>query len=135
MSINKKYIYLTLLVLIIELIIAGYIQDQFIRPFVGDVLAVMLIFSFLRIFYKRNGLNLGFGVLLFAVTIEILQYVEFVKIVGLEDNKIATIILGATFDWLDILAYIIGVFISVLLDKKLTKNKEIASLHSQMNNL
>ena len=119
MAINRKYIYITIVILIFELIIAGYIRDQFIRPFVGDVLAVMLVFSFLRIFHNKNALNLGFGVLLFSFTIEILQYVEFVKIVGLENNKFATIILGATFDWLDILAYITGVFLSLFLDKKI----------------
>ena len=119
MSINKKYIYVAILLLVIELIIAGYVRDRFIRPFFGDVLAVMLIFSFFRIFYKGKGLNLGIGVLLFAFTIETLQYINFVKIVGLENNKIATIVFGATFDWLDLLAYVVGAFFSVFLDKKL----------------
>lgn len=119
MKINKKYIYLTLLLFIIELVIATYIRDQFIRPFVGDALVVMLIFSFVRIFYQGKAIKLGFAVLLFAFTIEILQYVELIKILGIEHNKIATIILGATFDWFDLLAYVIGVGIAVSLDKKI----------------
>ncbi|MDG2074375.1 MAG: DUF2809 domain-containing protein [Polaribacter sp.] len=110
--------YITVLLFVIELVIATYVHDQFIRPFVGDVLVVMLLFSFVRIFYKGNARNLGFGVLLFAFAIEISQYVELIKILGIEQHKIATIILGTTFNWIDIAAYILGAIVSVYLDKK-----------------
>ena len=122
MSISTKYIYVTILLLIIELIIAVYVRDQFIRPFFGDVLVVMLIFSFFRIFYKGKGTSLGIGVLVFAFTIEILQYFQLVEILGIQDNKIAATILGATFDWLDLLAYVVGVCISIFLDKKFVRS-------------
>lgn len=116
---NKKYIYITLLLFVIELVIAIYVRDRFIRPFFGDVLAVMLIFSFFRIFYKGDGLKLGFGVLIVAFVIETSQYIELIKILGIEQNKIATIILGATFDWLDIVAYVFGALFSYFLDKRI----------------
>lgn len=119
MVVNKKYIYITLLLFIIELVIAIYVRDRFIRPFFGDVLAVMLIFSFFRIFYKGDGLKLGFGVLIVAFVIETSQYIELIKILGIEQNKIATIILGATFDWLDIVAYVFGALFSYFLDKRI----------------
>lgn len=120
MKINKKYIYLTVFLFFIEVCIATFFKDTFIRPIFGDVLVVILLFSFVRIFYRRDRLKLIIGVLLFSFLIEILQYFQFATILGLEENKIATIILGSTFDWLDLFAYVVGALVCFPLDKKLT---------------
>ena len=119
MKLNKKCIFITIALFLIEVCIAVFIKDSFIRPFLGDVLVVLLIFSFARIFYYGNVKKLIFGVLLFSFTIEILQYFQFATVLGLENNKIAKIVLGSTFDWLDLLAYTIGALICFPLDKKI----------------
>ena len=119
MNINKKYILITLLLFLIELFIAVFIRDKFIRPFLGDVLVVMLLFSFTRIFYQGALKKIIIGVLFFSFLIEILQFFQFAEVIGFENNKIAKIILGSTFDWLDLLAYIIGAFLCIPLDKKI----------------
>lgn len=123
MKLNHKYLYLTVVLFIIELLIALYIRDQFVRPILGDALVVMLIFSFIRIFSKIHVNELAIYVLLFSFSIEIAQYFRLVSILGLEENKIATTILGATFDWIDLVAYTIGVGVSVILDKKFFKSQ------------
>lgn len=41
----KKNALLALLLFVVELTIAVFINDAFIRPFLGDVLVVMLLFS------------------------------------------------------------------------------------------
>lgn len=117
MKINKKYILITIILFLIEVCIAAFFKDTFIRPIFGDVLVVILLFSFVRIFYQGKSWKLIIGVLLFSFAIEILQYFKFATILGLEENKIAKIVLGATFDWVDIIAYVFGALFSYFLDK------------------
>ena len=92
----------------IEVIIALWVRDRFIRPFVGDVLVVMLIFFFLKSFLTLSPRILVAITLVFAWSVEIAQYFNLVSWLGLERVKVAQIVLGSTFDWLDLLAYSLG---------------------------
>ena len=124
MKINKKYLLLTISLFLIEVCIALFVRDKFIRPFIGDALVTMLLFSFVRIFYSGNGYKVAIGVLLFSFSVETFQYFNLIEILHLKNNKLAKIVLGSTFDWLDLLAYFVGVLFSFLLDKKpSTKNQ------------
>jgi DNA integrity scanning protein DisA with diadenylate cyclase activity len=86
-------------------------QDRFIRPFVGDVLVVILIYFCLKTFIQTDNRFLLFGVWVFACAIEVLQAFHLVNLLGLQHNKFMVIVLGATFDWYDLLAYSIGIFL------------------------
>jgi hypothetical protein len=110
---NSKYILLTLLLLIIEITIAVFVHDQFIRPFFGDFLAIILVYCGLRIF-KQNILKTALMSLFIAYFIEILQYFKFIEITGLIKYKVLAILIGNSFSWLDILAYSLG-FVFILL--------------------
>jgi hypothetical protein len=110
---NSKYILLTLLLLIIEITIAVFVRDQFIRPFFGDFLAIILVYCGLRIF-KQNILKTALMSLFIAYFIEILQYFKFIEITGLIKYKVLAILIGNSFSWLDILAYSLG-FVFILL--------------------
>ena len=44
------YIISFLVIFCIEVLIALYVRDRFIRPYVGDMLVVVLVYSFVRIF-------------------------------------------------------------------------------------
>lgn len=92
----------------IEILIAKYLHDQFVRGFIGDVLVVILIYCFCQTFIKADHKKIALGVFLFACCVEILQAFNFVKLLHLENNKLASIVLGSTFDWKDILAYFVG---------------------------
>ena len=115
---NKKYFYFTVILFIIEVFIAIFINDSFIRPFIGDVLVVILIYSFLRTFWNINSSIATFSVFIFACTVEVLQYFDLINKLGLQKNKIATVILGNTFDWKDIIAYTIGITAILVLEKR-----------------
>lgn len=119
MKLNKTYIFLTILLFLIELCIALFIRDKFIRPILGDVLVVVLMFTFCKIFYQGNTLKLVFAVVLFAFVVEIAQYFKLATALGIEDNKIAKVVLGTTFDWIDLFAYTIGGIASYFLAKKM----------------
>ena len=62
------------LLFIIEVCIAIFFDDQIIRPLLGDVLVVALIFYFVKAFLNMPNLPLAIAVLLFAFTVEIGQY-------------------------------------------------------------
>lgn len=102
------YIIAFVFLLAAELFIGAFVQDGFIRPYMGDVLVVMLMCSFLRIFLPEKPRLLPIYATLFATSIEALQYFDFVSLMGLEENKIISIALGRTFDLKDIICYIAG---------------------------
>ncbi|MBQ3513116.1 MAG: DUF2809 domain-containing protein [Lachnospiraceae bacterium] len=99
------YALLTVIFLIIEILIALFVHDRFIRPYVGDMLVVVVIYTFLRIWIPNKVKGLPLYVFLFAAGVEVLQYFEIVKILGVEDNTFLRILIGSTFDIKDIVCY------------------------------
>ncbi|ROR23446.1 uncharacterized protein DUF2809 [Mobilisporobacter senegalensis] len=93
---------------VIEILIAVYVHDNFVRPYLGDVLVVALLYFFIRIIIPEKTRFLSIYIYLFAVAIEFMQYINLVTILGLENNRFARIIIGSTFDWMDILCYGVG---------------------------
>ena len=106
---NGKYFLLTLLLFLIEVIIALFIHDRYVRPYVGDLLVVVLIYCFFKSFFNIPALPTALGVLLLAYAVEALQYMRYVEFLGLQHSRLANIILGNSFEWIDLLAYTIGV--------------------------
>jgi Protein of unknown function (DUF2809) len=63
------------------------VMTGIIRPFVGDVLVVILIYCFIRTFL-RVKVNVTIGaVFLFACLVEGLQFIHIVDRLGLIQNK------------------------------------------------
>ena len=98
----------TLALFLIETLIALYVHDAIIRPYVGDILVVVLVYSFVRIFINTPYRWLPLAVFLFACGIETLQYFNAAEVLGLQRNTIARIVLGSVFDWGDIACYAVG---------------------------
>lgn len=103
-----KYAAAFAVLFIIEILIAFFVHDAFVRPYIGDVLVVMLVCAFLRILFPEKPVALPVYATLFAVLIEVMQYFDFVKMLGFENNPIISTALGRTFDIKDIICYIIG---------------------------
>lgn len=124
---NNRYFFIFILVFLVEVYIALFVTDQIIRPFVGDVLIVVLIYSFVRmLFYIQNHHKLAVSVLLFAYLVEFSQLFDLVSILGLADSKFATIVIGTTFDWRDLLSYTMG-FVLILVESGVLPRREIPS--------
>lgn len=98
----------TVLIFLIELLIALFVRDRFIRPYVGDMLVVVLIYTFLRILFPEKPRLLPLYVFLFAALIESLQAMNIVGVLGLQNNRFFSILIGTTFDWKDIVCYGVG---------------------------
>lgn len=112
MSKRKKmrliYAGITVLLLLIEVLIALFAHDAFIRPYVGDVLVVIVIYTCIRICIPEKIRLLPLYVFLFAAGVEVLQYFNLVELLGLGQYPFFRILIGATFDVADVLCYAVG---------------------------
>ena len=110
---NRRIIYLItfLFLLLAEIFIALFINDSFIRPYIGDVLVIILICAFLRIFVPEKPKLLPLYATVFGITVEFLQYFDFASYLGAESNRFISIFLGRTFDVKDIFCYAAGGFL------------------------
>lgn len=125
---KKRVIYALcfLAILVIEVIIGAYVHDAFIRPYFGDVLVVILVYCFIRIFIPRTLNWLPVYIFAFACFIEILQYFQLADILGLSDSGLVRIVLGSTFDFRDILCYAAGcaiLLIAEYLERRIMKRR------------
>ena len=107
---NKRTAYLlaTVLIFLLELLIALFVRDNFIRPYVGDMLVVVLVYTFLRIIFPERPRILPLYVFLFAAGVEALQGIRIVELLGLQNNRFFSVLIGTTFDWKDIICYGVG---------------------------
>ncbi len=118
---NKNYFLLTCFLFFIEVIIAKYFEDKIIRPYVGDLLVVILIYCFVRTFLKSAIIPTAICVLLFAYFIEMLQYFKLLDYLGLENSQAAKTIMGSAFEWTDMIAYTVGICIVIIVEKILLR--------------
>jgi Protein of unknown function (DUF2809) len=118
---KKSYFLLSLLFFAIELYIGFYVNDNFIRPYVGDFLVVILIYCFLRSFLNIPKKTTALLVLLFAYAVEIAQFFDIVAWLGLTGNRPAEVLIGTSFSWEDMLAYTLGVALASCADGYFSK--------------
>jgi uncharacterized membrane protein YesL len=128
----KKYAILSIGLLVAEISIALFINDRLIRPFVGDMLVVILIFTICRSVIKVNHFWLALCVLIFSFAVEIGQYFNLISILGVQHMELARTIIGTTFDFRDLFAYSAGIlliFIIGLLAKYHSGRRIVPSDH------
>ena len=113
-----------LLILVIEVLIALFVRDRFIRPYGGDILVTLLICCVIRVILPRGyRLPMGGGVLAFAILVEIGQYFDFVALMGLGNSRFFRILLGSTFSPADIVCYGVGCALFALLETLILHRK------------
>lgn len=97
-----------LALLLTEVLISLFVHDSFIRPYVGDVLVVAVLYFLVRSIEPERVRLLPLLIFFFAAGVEALQGVNIVGMLGLESCDVMRIAIGSTFDWMDILCYAIG---------------------------
>lgn len=113
---HKTYGLIFAALLAVEILIAIFVENETIRGSFGDVLVVALIYCFIQTFLNLNRLKTIVGVGVFAILIEVLQAFNFVERLNLQDNKLASTVLGTTFDMNDIWAYVAGCALIYMLE-------------------
>jgi len=128
LAFNKNYFGLAILFFCIEVLIALFLNDSVIRPYLGDVLVVILIYCFLKSFLQLPVLTAAIFVLIFSFAIEFLQFLNIVEILQLEKSKIARTVIGTSFSWIDLLTYVVGIAIAIIVEKYWFKKEIIPVL-------
>ena len=126
-SFNKKYFYFFLIFFNLEIGIALFIKQPFIRYFCGDVFVVILLYTFIKSFLNVATNKTLFFVLSFAFLIEFFQYYKGIELLGLQNNTLAKIVLGTTFSVSDLGAYTLGVICIFIVKKAIKKNQSLPS--------
>ena len=105
------------LLLLVEIGIALFVHDRFIRPYFGDVLVTVLLCCLCRVVIPKGMPLLPVYVFLFAVFVELTQYVDLVGLLGWEDNTLMATIMGRSFSFWDIVCYGAGCFVFWIVEK------------------
>ncbi len=111
------YLFCALLLFCIEVLIALFVHDDIIRPHIGDLLVVIMIYCFCRAIFNWTVGKAAAITLVFAYTIEILQYFNVVKLLALQNSALARVVIGTYFSWVDMLAYTVGIIIVLVIEK------------------
>lgn len=117
MVFKKRYLLLALFLLLVEILIALFVRDRFLRPYGGDFLVVIFLYCLGRGLLDKPPAWMAVAVLLFAFLIEFSQYLGLVSWLGLEDNTLARVVLGNKFSWEDLVAYTLGCLTAYGLDR------------------
>ncbi|MBQ4572710.1 MAG: DUF2809 domain-containing protein [Clostridia bacterium] len=80
------------------------------------MLITVLICSFARFLIPEKIKLMPIFVLIFSTLVEIGQYFDFVKIMGLDDNVFISTLFGRTFSVADLICYAIGCVVFTIFD-------------------
>jgi hypothetical protein len=115
------YLVAFLLILCTEIFIGAFVRDNFVRPYLGDVLVVVLIYCAVRVVFPKGVKLLPIYVFAFALIVEVLQLIRIVDLLGIPRDSIVAIMVGTSFSFIDIICYALGcgiTYITELIIKK-----------------
>ena len=113
---NPLFTLLTFALLLIEIAIAYFLKDGFIRFTVGDFLASILVYCAIKSVIKTTAIQIAITALIISFTIEFAQLINLLDLLNLRTNKLASIILGSHFSIEDLIAYALGIITIYFID-------------------
>lgn len=119
LTFNSRYLLFAILLLLTEIFIAVFVNDQFIRPYFGDFLVVILLYCSIRTFFHAPVIYTAVTVLVFAFIVELTQYFHLIDYLGLQRSKVVRAFIGGSFDWKDIIAYVCGIACLLFMERKI----------------
>lgn len=118
---KPRYAFLAVAVFLMEVAIALWWRDGFVRPYLGDVLAVVLVYLALRAATDLGPAAAATIALTVAVLLELAQLFHLLDLVGLGRNGLARVVAGGVFDPRDLACYAVGAMAAFTLDERLLK--------------
>ena len=115
-KLNKKYLIASLILFVIEALIAIFLKDGFIRFTAGDFLASILVYCAIKSIFKMKAIQIAITALIISFTIEFAQLINLLDFLNLRTNKLASIILGSHFSIEDLIAYALGIITIYFID-------------------
>jgi hypothetical protein len=126
---SLKYFLLTVVIFLIEVLIATKLKGIFfVRAYLGDVIVVILIYTFIKSFFKiKNNQKLIVGILIFSFLVEFAQYFNIAEKLGFREGSLMYIVIGNSFSWIDILCYAAGCLLLYIFVKLQKNNTAMSS--------
>lgn len=123
---RNRFIYSLIIIVIIVFGIFSKKANNFIPAFfndyVGDSLwAAMIFFGFGFVFKTMKTNKVALGSILFCYIIEFSQLYHAVWIDNIRNTTLGRLVLGYTFSWNDLIAYVFGVGAAAILEMFLKK--------------
>lgn len=112
MTWRPLYAGLAALLFAVEVAIALFVRDSFVRPYLGDTLAVMLVYCGLRAVLPWRPPPAALAAFGIGALIEFCQAIRVLDLLGVH-SPVARIILGGSFEWLDFVAYAAGALLAL----------------------
>lgn len=125
---QRRIVYVGLFsaLLLVEIAIALFVRDNFVRPYLGDVLVTVLLCCLARIFLPCRLPALPLYVFAFAVAVEVAQYFDVVALLGLQDSAFFSTLMGRSFSWWDIVCYAVGCAAVFLAERLLDRHRPLS---------
>ena len=107
---DYKYFLATVFLFLAEVLIATKLKDIFfVRAYLGDVIVVVLMYTFIKTFFRiEDDKKLISGILIFSFLVEFAQYFNIAEKLGFPPGSLMYIVIGNSFSWIDILCYAAG---------------------------
>ncbi|VFA42918.1 ribosomal maturation YjgA family protein [Chryseobacterium indologenes] len=122
---NLTYFLLTLLIFLLEVLIATKLKNIFfVRAYLGDVIVVILLYTFVKSFVKLNDQKFIPGIFIFSCLVEFAQYFNIAEKLGFQPGSVMYVIIGNSFSWIDILCYAVGCLL-LYIGVKVKPSKEL----------
>lgn len=110
------YFLIAISLFLIEVFIAKYVTG-WVRSYLGDVLVIMLIYSAILTVTELNKKLVVLLTLILAFAIEFGQYFKLAELLGFEKGSVAYIVLGNTFSLEDLVCYIVGGLLILIIER------------------
>ena len=104
------------LIVILEVCIALWVNDGFVRPYLGDVLAAAALCCLAKGLFPKAAFLFP-GVFLLCAAVELMQALQLAQLWQLQGFW--RILLGSTFDFWDIVCYFAGTALTWILSKRM----------------
>lgn len=116
------YLGLAAAVFTLEVAIVLWVHDTVIRPYMGDVLVVVGLYALVRVFKPTGWPQLSLGIFVFSAAVEVSQAFHLAARLGLDQSPVMRTLMGGTFDWQDLLCYLVGCLLIGLVARRRQKN-------------
>ena len=113
MSMRVKYIIILAVIIAAEVMIALFVHDGFVRPYLGDVIVVWAVYCLIQAVTGGRGNHYitAAGVMLFAFAVEFLQKIHIADILHLGGIKFFRVLIGTNYSPADLICYAAGTLV------------------------
>jgi hypothetical protein len=102
---DRRYATLAAAIALTELLIAGFVRDRFVRPYLGDTLAVILLYAAVLSALELPRWRVALLAVSVGCALELGQALRLWAWLGLDEHAVASVVLGTFYDPRDLLAY------------------------------